>query len=77
MPLYEFRNTETNEVFEKSMTVSDREIYLQENPHIKQIHTSGINAVSDAGTKNRVPDGFRDVLRNIKKHHPRSNFNTH
>lgn len=77
MPLYEFRNTETNEVFEKSLTVSDREIYLQENPHIKQIHTSGINAVSSVGIKNKVPDGFRDVLKNIKKNNPGANFNTH
>ena len=77
MPLYEFRNIETNEVFEKSMAVSDREIYLQENSHIKQIHTSGINAVSDAGLKNRVPDGMRDLLRGIKKANRGANFDTH
>ncbi len=77
MPLYEFRNTETNEVFEKSLSLSERETYLAENPHIKQIHTSGLNAVSDAGVRNKVPDGFRDVLRGIKKANPRSNINTH
>lgn len=74
MPLYEFRNTETDEIFEKSMSIADREVYLAENPHIKQIHSRGITAVSEVSVKDKVPSGFKDVLRKVKSHHPASNI---
>lgn len=74
MPLYEFRNTETNEIFEKSFTIADKEIYLQENPHIKQIHTTGIKAVGGVEIRDKVPDGFKEVLSKVKSHHPKSNI---
>jgi len=77
MPLYDFENIETGERFEKSFTISDKEKYLEENKNIKQIHTSGLNAVSDPGIKNKVPDGMRTLLRGIKKANRGSNFNTH
>lgn len=74
MPLYEFKNTETGEIFEKSMSIADRETYLAENPNIKQIHSRGITAVSEVGVKDKVPSGFKDVLRKVKSHHPGSNI---
>ena len=35
MPLYEFINTKTDEVFEEAMSISDMEKYVKDNPHIK------------------------------------------
>ena len=34
MPTYDFYNTETEEVFERFMTIGAKEDYLKENPHI-------------------------------------------
>lgn len=37
MPQYKFENTESGEVWEEFMSISGRERYLEENPHIKQL----------------------------------------
>jgi len=65
MPLYEFRDTKTDETFEKFLSLSDRETFLNENPHIKQIHTTGLNAVR--GVDVRPDNTWNDVLKSIKK----------
>ena len=36
MPIYEFINTETEEVFEKVVPLGDFDQYLKDNPHIKR-----------------------------------------
>ena len=37
MPQYKFENTETGEVWEEFMSITGREKYLEENPHVKQL----------------------------------------
>ena len=34
MPTYDFENTKTGEVFEKFISISDKEKYLKDNPDI-------------------------------------------
>ena len=77
MPLYDFRDVNTQEIFTKSMSMSAKEQYLVENPHIEQIHL-GMAAVGDAARMGLLkPDAnFRDRLKEIKKHHIRSTINT-
>lgn len=65
MPTYKFKNTETNEEFEKFMGISARDSYLSENPHIVPMPIS-INIVHEVGTNLRIDDGFREVLGKIK-----------
>ena len=36
MPYYNFKNKETGEEFEEFFTISGREEYLKDNPHIQQ-----------------------------------------
>ena len=36
MPYYNFKNKETGEEFEEFFTMSGREEYLKNNPHIQQ-----------------------------------------
>lgn len=72
MPTYNFKNKETGEIIEKRMYMADREKFLEENPEFEQVHLSGLNAVSGVSIKNKVPDGFRDVLKNIKSNHYKS-----
>lgn len=73
MPNYTFRNNETDEVFDITMSISERDQYVQNNPHLTQLIT-GAPSIGDPHRLGRKkPDeGFRDVLRNIKSHHPGS-----
>ena len=49
MPTYEFKNTETDEVFEKFMKYEDKEKYLEDNPHITTYYSKGPNIDYDGG----------------------------
>jgi len=71
MPNYTFRNNETNETFDISMSISERDQYVLNNPHLTQLIT-GAPAIGDSvrlGVR-KPDDNFRDVLREIKSHHP-------
>jgi hypothetical protein len=71
MPTYDFLNTETGEEFEEFMSMSAREQYLKDNPHIQQIlgTTATVSGVSITG---KVPDGFKDVLSKVSENHKAS-----
>ena len=67
MPIYTFRNKETNEEFDENMTMSELDGYLEENPHIEQIITYGTKIVHERGTNLKVDDGFRENISRIKE----------
>jgi hypothetical protein len=70
MPTYSFEDTKTNEQFDKILSMSERETYLKDNPHVKQIFKKapGIGDPVRLGLR-KPDDGFRDVLKNVKHHH--------
>lgn len=71
MPVYTFINTETGIEEDKFISMADREVYLQENPHIKQkLHpTRKGDSVRLGVTKS--DNGFREVLSKVKDAYPR------
>lgn len=71
-PTYVFYDTVNKEEFEKFMTIAEREKFLKKNKHIKQILTPShiVSAVGRPSAK--VDEGFKDILRNIKKKNPGS-----
>jgi hypothetical protein len=71
MPTYTFYNNQTCEQFDALMKISEREEYLNSNPHIQQI-VSAPALVSGVGTTNKVPDGFKEVLSKVSEAHPDS-----
>mgnify|MGYP003336887611 CR=1 FL=1 len=75
MPLYDFRNKETGEVFEKMMSISAKEEYLKENPHIESM--LGMPPVIDPVRLGiRTTDqGFKEVLQRIHEKTPGSQLN--
>ena len=75
MPTYTFLNTETNEEFEDFMSISARTEFLEANPHIHQTITSTVMSISYNDAK-KPDEGFRDILRTIKKAHRRGDINT-
>lgn len=72
MPSYSFRNLDNNEEFVLTMSISEKEQYLESNKNIIQIITAAPSLGDPVKLGIRKPEqGFRDVLREIKKSHPR------
>lgn len=77
MPTYRFRDKNTDEVFEKFMSISERDAYVKENDHLEQVPNAGFAYVDTVKLGRTKPaDGFKDLLKQIKKNNIRSNINT-
>lgn len=73
MPTYDFLNTETNEVEEHFMTISAKEKFLEDNPHMKQHYTKVPGIVSGTISAGNVDNhGFKEVLQKVGEGHPGS-----
>ena len=73
MPTYDFINTETDEVEEHFMTISAKENYLKDNPHMKQHYTKVPGIVSGTISAGNVDNhGFKEVLQKVGEAHPGS-----
>lgn len=76
MPLYEFRDKDTGNVFEKMMSMSSKEDYLRENPNIESIITSAPPTIDSVRLGVRKTDqGFKEVLQRIHEKTPGSTLN--
>jgi hypothetical protein len=74
MPTYTFLNKETGEVFDKLMSYSSRQEYLEQNPNLEIV--MGAPAMGDSvrlGIR-RTDDGFREVLSRIGAANYKSNL---
>ena len=71
MPTYSFYNSETGEKFDTLMSISAREVFLQENQHIEAVISAPM-IVTSVSTTNKVPDGFKEVLAKVSENHPTS-----
>ena len=73
MPTYTFENIENGERFDKILSMAERQEYLEKNPNIKQLIVSPPAIGDSVRLGLRKPDdSFRDVQKNVKKHHPGS-----
>jgi hypothetical protein len=70
MPSYTFKDLNTGETFTTIMSMNEREEYLKANPHIQQqlISAPALGDSIRLGLK-KPDNGFRDRLKEIKKHH--------
>ena len=76
MPSYSFLDENTLEEFEQIMSNSDRELFLEENPHIKQTFKRFPGIVDSVRIGVRRPDdNFRDVLKKAKNAHKYNTIN--
>jgi hypothetical protein len=72
VPTYTFQN-EKGDVFDKFMKMSDVDQYLLDNPGTEKLLAAPglIGGISmDSG---RLPDGFKDRLRDMQSRHPHAN----
>ena len=69
---YTFENTKTGKVFDDFMSMADKETYLEQNPHIKQI-INKINIVAGvSGRSYRSDQGWKENMSRIAEAHPTS-----
>ena len=74
MPTYQFLNQETNEVFEDFMSISNKEKFLRENPHIIQTFDT-LNIVSGVNNLySKTDNTWKEVLSKVAEKHPKSNL---
>lgn len=74
MPEYLFHNKETKEEWTEWMSISERDKYLESNPHIEQlVHGAPMVTYRTGQSRTKPDDGFRDVLRSVKKASGRRN----
>ena len=75
MPLYDFKNKDTGEVFEKMMSISAKEEYLAANLNVESV--LGANMLIDPvrlGVR-KTDQGFKEVLQRIHEKTPGSQLN--
>ena len=75
MPRYTIKNTETGEQTEFWGSYDEMKKLVSENPVLTNVMgapkiISGVGSVRDSGAK--LPEGFKDKLREMKKKHPMS-----
>jgi len=78
MPLYDFINSETGEMFEEMMSISESDKFLEDNPHIrKYFGSNSINFMDEYSLGRRKPTtAFFDRLDTIKKNNPGNTMGT-
>lgn len=71
MPVYNFRDPDTEEVFEVMMKISELDEFKKENPSLVQMLLSAPSLVSDTGgIKN--DGGWQESMQRIAEAHPAS-----
>ncbi len=77
MPTYTFINKDTNEEHDVTMRMSELDEYKENNPNLRQKLTMNIlwgGTTTDSG---KLPEGFKDNLREMKKKHPHASGINH
>ena len=76
MALYHVKNLKTGETKVLNLSLAKYEEWRENNPDWDKDWQAGIaSAVSGVGDyQNKLPQGFKDRLNNVKKHHPYAKF---
>lgn len=77
MPTYLFRDTDTGEVFEKVMRISELDTYKEQNPTHERYYDGVAPGLADpvrVGAR-KMDSGFKEVLQKIHEKTPGSQLN--
>ena len=73
MPIYKFRDTVKDEIFEITLRISDYESYMVNNPTVERYFDVGDATATVSGVGGIKTDtGFKEVLSKISEAHPNS-----
>lgn len=76
MPTYTFEDTKTGDVYDISMSISERDEFVVEHPHMKQLITGApsiVGGVSGMG-KMKNDAGWNENMSRIAEAHPGTPF---
>ena len=71
MPSYSFKDTKTGEEWEELLTISEREKFLEQNPHVQQL-PSMVSIVGGHGDRIKNDGGWKENMSRIAEAHPNS-----
>lgn len=76
MPMYSFRDTKTDEVFDIFLSLKEYDLYKEEHPdHERYFDAASVPAlVSGVSVTGKTSDGFKEVLSKISEAHPGSDL---
>lgn len=60
--IYEFRNTNTGEIEEHTMSLSEYDQFKVDNPHLTRVFTKGLSVSYETVTNLKTEDGFKEVV---------------
>ena len=74
MPLYDFRNKETGQIIELSMSYGSKQQYLIDNPHMESVilTSPSLGDPTKLTATRKFDSGFKDVLSRIHERSPGS-----
>jgi hypothetical protein len=67
VPTYQFRDRETGDVHEEWMSVSEMERYLRLDPRLEVVVQPVAAIDSMRMGRQKAPEGFRELLKSIKR----------
>lgn len=76
MPTYSYRVRDTGEIQEHVLRMTEKDTFTANHPELEPVilHTNPLCDPVRIGVR-RIPTGFRDVLKGIKKANPGSDIN--
>lgn len=73
MPRYTFLDNDTDEIFEIDLKISEREIFLNANPNLKQLILDAPSIVAGVGSiDSKMDSGWKEQLQRIAEANPNS-----
>lgn len=77
MPTYRWLNPETGEEWDEFMSMTERDQFVKDNPHLQQVPNASFAFVDTVRLGRTKPDaGFRDLVKQIKKNNRGSTIQT-
>jgi hypothetical protein len=76
MPNYTFEDTNTGDVYEMTMRISERDEFVKDNPHMRQLITGAPSIVGGVSGMGRMKNdgGWQENMSRIAEAHPGSPF---
>ena len=72
MPIYNFKNKDTDEVVEMFMSFSQKDEYLESHPEMQQVMLGAPALVSGVNFNKKMDNGWKDQLSRIADANPNS-----
>lgn len=72
MPTYTFRDTDSGEIFDVQMSMSDFDKYKEQHPTHERHFDSCPAIVSGVSVRDKRDDGFKETMARIAEAHPGS-----